>query len=81
AVKHYPNGICILISSDNNRVAIVGARNIELDFDIVAVIKELSKIAGGSGGGKGEVAIGGGSAVDKIPYILIQAKEIIRKMI
>jgi alanine--tRNA ligase len=81
AVKHYPNGICILISSDNNRVTLVGARNIELDFDIVAVIKELSKIAGGSGGGKGEVAIGGGPAIDKIPDILIKAKEIIKKMI
>lgn len=80
-VKQYPSGICILVSSDNNRVAIVGARNKELDFDIVTVIKELSKIVGGSGGGKGEVAIGGGSEVDKIPYILIQAKEIIKKMI
>ena len=69
------------MSSDNNRVTLVGARNKNLDFDIVKVIKELSKIAGGAGGGKGEVAIGGGSAVDKIPDILIQAKEIIKKMI
>ncbi len=81
AVKQYPNGICILVSSDSNRVVLVGARNKELDFDIVAVIKELSTIAGGSGGGKGEVAIGGGLAVDKIPHILIQAKEIIKKMV
>ncbi|MHA1801210.1 MAG: alanine--tRNA ligase [Candidatus Heimdallarchaeaceae archaeon] len=81
AVKQYPTSICILISSDNKRVTLVGARNKKLDFDIVAVIKELSKIAGGSGGGKGDVAIGGGSEVDKIPDILNQTKEIIRKMI
>ncbi len=81
AVKQYPSGICILISSDSNRVVLVGAKNKELDFDIVAIIKELSKIAGGSGGGKEDVAIGGGSKVDRIPDILIQAKEIIKKMI
>ena len=80
-LKQYQNGICILVSSDSNSVILVGARNKKLDFDIVAVIKELSTIAGGFGGGKGEVAVGGGSAVDKIPHILIQAKEIIKKMV
>ncbi|MBY9000781.1 MAG: alanine--tRNA ligase [Candidatus Heimdallarchaeota archaeon] len=81
AVHMYPNGVSVLVSADNNKVVLVGARNEKLDFDIVKLIRELSKIAGGSGGGKGEVAVGGGPSIDKIPEILEQAKEIIKKMI
>ncbi|OLS31862.1 MAG: Alanine--tRNA ligase [Candidatus Heimdallarchaeota archaeon AB_125] len=77
AVKNFENGISILISSDENKVILVGARSQKSQVDIVSIVKELSEIVGGSGGGKGELAIGGGPQKDKLSNLLSNIVKII----
>lgn len=81
AVKAFEKGICVLISSDDKKVTIVGARSSTSSADIVSIVRELSLIIGGSGGGKGELAIGGGPQLDKIPEIKAKIMKIIEKQL
>ncbi len=78
AVKSYEKGVCILVSTFENKLIIVGTKSPALDINISEIIRELSEIAGGSGGGKGNLAIGGGPLTDTIPSILEKAKELIK---
>jgi len=77
AVKNYENGISILISSEENKVVLVGAKSKNSQADIVSIIKDLSRIVGGSGGGKGELAIGGGPQKDKLAELLSNIHNIV----
>ena len=77
AVKNFEDGICILISSDDKKVTIVGCKSSKSKVDIVGIIKELSAIAGGSGGGKGDLALGGGPDTKSVRDILSNIYKII----
>ena len=77
AVKNMDKGLCILISNVQNKIVIVGVKTPSSKADISGIVKELSLLGGGSGGGKGDLAIGGGPDIKKIDDILNNAKEII----
>jgi len=78
AVKNYEKGVCILVSIHENKLIIVGTKSSSLNIDLSKIVKEISEIAGGSGGGKGDLAIGGGPLIDTIPSILEKAKQLIK---
>lgn len=77
AVKNFENGISIMITSDEDKVILVGARSKNSEADIVSIIKELSELVGGSGGGKGELAIGGGPQKEKLADLISNVDKII----
>ena len=66
-----------MISSDKNKVILVGARSKNSEVDIVSIIKELSELVGGSGGGRGELAIGGGPQKEKLADLISNVDRII----
>ncbi|MFW9852948.1 MAG: DHHA1 domain-containing protein, partial [Candidatus Thorarchaeota archaeon] len=78
AVKNYKKGVCILVATFENKLIIVGTKSPSLDINISEIVREVSEIAGGSGGGKGNLAIGGGPLIDTIPSILERAKELLK---
>ncbi|MBQ8767827.1 MAG: hypothetical protein IJZ16_13605, partial [Clostridia bacterium] len=45
------------------------------------IVREVAKIAGGSGGGKPDMAMAGGKDISKIDDALMSAKEILAGMI
>jgi alanyl-tRNA synthetase len=77
AVKSFDKGLCILISEVQNKVLIVGVKTPSSSADISKIVKEISLLVGGSGGGKGDLAIGGGTNTEKIDDILNKSKDII----
>ena len=81
AVKPYEKGLCILISKQENKVLIVGARSPSSNLKISNIIQEMSALLGGSGGGKGDIAVGGGPEIDKLPVVLKEANRIIKSKI
>ena len=46
-----------------------------------ATVREVAKIAGGSGGGKPDMAMAGGKDISKIDDALMSAKEILGSML
>jgi alanyl-tRNA synthetase len=81
AIKLFEKGLCVLISEVQGKLVIVGVKTPSSSADISGIVKELSLIAGGSGGGKGDLAIGGGPNTDKVDEMLIKIKEIINSKI
>lgn len=81
AVQNLDDGICILISSEDDKITIVGCKSKQSKANIVNIVKELSLIAGGSGGGKGDLALGGGPDIKKIDDVLSQVYSIIESNI
>ena len=81
AIKSFDKGLCILLSEVQSKIVIVGVKTPSSSADISGIVKELSLIAGGSGGGKGDLAIGGGPNTEKIDEILNKTKEIIKSKI
>ena len=81
AVKDAKQRICILISETNNKVTIVGAKSKGLDVDLPKMVRKLSGIVGGSGGGRGEIAVGGGPDYSKKEELLANAKDIVKKLL
>ncbi len=81
AVKNFEDGICILISSDDNKVTIVGCKSPQSKANIVEMVKELSLIVGGSGGGKGDLALGGGPNLEKVSDVMSNIHQIIESNI
>jgi len=80
-VKNFDKGLCILISKDNNKINIIGARGKNCSINIQKLVQELSAIVGGSGGGKGNIAIGGGTKIENKELVLKKAKEIIAQQL
>ncbi|MEO0453072.1 MAG: alanine--tRNA ligase [Verrucomicrobiota bacterium] len=78
--KHF-NGISILAGGRDGKVALAVSVPKEYTNWIKAgdVIKEIAPIVGGKGGGKPELAQGGGQFPEKINDALDQAKEFIAK--
>ncbi|NPD89470.1 MAG: alanine--tRNA ligase [Asgard group archaeon] len=81
AIKSFDKGLCILMSEVQSKIVIVGVKTPSSSADISGIIKELSLIAGGSGGGKGDLAIGGGPNTEKIDEILNKIEDIITSKI
>ncbi len=81
AVQNFDDGICILISSEDDKITIVGCKSKQSRADIVNIVKELSLIVGGSGGGKGDLALGGGPNIKKIDDVMSQVYSIIESNI
>lgn len=59
-VKNTNTDISILFSKINGKVLIIGAKNINLDFDISVLITELSILFGGGASKNPNLSIGGG---------------------
>ncbi|MHA1399436.1 MAG: alanine--tRNA ligase [Candidatus Heimdallarchaeaceae archaeon] len=78
AVKNYEKAICILVSEYKDKAAIVGIKTPNLEINISSIINKLSKLVGGSGGGKGDTAMGGGPKIEAIDEVLEKAIEIIK---
>jgi len=81
AVKNYKDGLCILIASDDKKVTIVGCKSPQSRADAINIVKELSLIVGGSGGGKGELALGGGPNIKNVSKIMSEINTIIESNI
>ena len=81
AVKSLEKGLCILVSKQEKKILIVGSKTPTSDLDISGIVQEMSTILGGSGGGKGDIAIGGGPKTDKLPEVLEKANRIIESKI
>ncbi|MHA1199743.1 MAG: alanine--tRNA ligase-related protein, partial [Candidatus Heimdallarchaeaceae archaeon] len=81
AVKNFDDGVCILIASDDKKVTIVGCRSKQSKANIVEIVKELSLLVGGSGGGKGDLALGGGPNLEKVNDVMTQIYKIIESNI
>ncbi len=79
AVKTIPKGLSILVTHDEKKVIIVGAKSKGLKISLSDIVKKLSAMVGGSGGGNGDIAIGGGPKVEKAKDILKEAKRIIEE--
>lgn len=66
------NGIIFLVNKKENSLNFVAKENISLqnEFNVGILIKEVSKIAEGNGGGSSTFAQGGGTNVDKLDMII-----------
>ena len=81
AVTNFDDGVCILVSTEENKVTIVGCKSPGSKADIVKIVKELSLIVGGSGGGKGELALGGGPNIEESSKVMSSVYDIIESNI
>ena len=73
--------IVLLINKKDNSLNFVAKESLELKevFNVGDLIKNISKIADGNGGGSAFFAQGGGTNVDKLDMILTYAKGKIEK--
>jgi alanyl-tRNA synthetase len=62
-------------------LCVCGEKAIEKGADAGKIIKEVSAIAGGKGGGRKESAMAGVSDILKIDEALIQAVSVVQKLI
>ncbi len=81
AVKSFEKGLCILFSKQEKKVLIVCSRSPNSNLDISNIIQEISSLLGGSGGGKGDIAVGGGPNIDKLPEVLKEVNRIIESKV
>lgn len=73
-----PNAVVVLAKSDD-KVDVVGMIGKSVNLDISEIIKEASKVVGGSGGGKGRLARGGGPKTEKIQEMLSKIESLIKQ--
>ncbi len=73
-----PNAVVILTMT-NEKVEIMGMIGKSVNLDIGAIIREASKIVGGSGGGKGRLARGGGPKIEKTEEMLNKIESLIKQ--
>ena len=80
-VNKMDKGIVLLINKKDNSLNFVAKESLELKevFNVGDLIKNISKIADGNGGGSAFFAQGGGTNVDKLDMILTYAKGKIEK--
>jgi len=81
--KRFQQSIIIAVSVINNQAVFVCmvSKNITNKFSADKIMKALTKEAGGSGGGKPEMAQGGTKHIDKIEQTLKKVFEIIKSQI
>jgi alanyl-tRNA synthetase len=76
----YSDGVAVFAAvSDGklNFVASAGADAVKAGAHAGNILKEISAICGGKGGGRPDSAMGGGRDIDKIPEALAKAEEIV----
>ena len=80
-VNELDNGIVFLINVKEDSLNFIAKESNSLKdtFNVGNLIKNVSKIASGSGGGSALFAQGGGSSVDKLDMILTYVKSLIEK--
>ena len=80
-VNKLDNGIVFLINVKEDSLNFIAKESNSLKdtFNVGNLIKNVSKIASGSGGGSALFAQGGGSSVDKLDMILTYVKSLIEK--
>lgn len=80
-VNELENGIAFLVNIRDNSLNFIAKESSSLKdkFSVGDLIKNVSKIASGSGGGSALFAQGGGPSVDKLDMILTYVKSLIVK--
>lgn len=75
------SGVLVLGSSKDGKVSLIAmvTKDLTKRFNAGKIIKEVAAIAGGSGGGKAEMAEGGGKDPSKLDEALKKVYEIIEK--
>ncbi|MFB0560694.1 MAG: alanine--tRNA ligase [Candidatus Lokiarchaeia archaeon] len=73
-----PNAVVVLAKT-NGKVDILGMIGESVNLDIGRIIREASKIVGGSGGGKGRLARGGGPKIEKTEEMLKKIESLIEQ--
>ncbi len=73
-----PNAVVVLAKT-NDKVDILGMIGESVNLDISGIIREASKIVGGSGGGKGRLARGGGPNTEKTEEMLNKIESLIKQ--
>ncbi|MHA1116166.1 MAG: DHHA1 domain-containing protein, partial [Candidatus Heimdallarchaeaceae archaeon] len=79
AIKNKEKAVCILFSDIKGKAIIVGMKSPNTQIDIVKIVREISEMLGGSGGGKGELARGGGSKAEMINEAIEKTKKLLEK--
>jgi alanyl-tRNA synthetase len=74
-----PGVVAVLGSGKEGRAALVVARAKDVDLNAGEVVREASKAVGGGGGGKPELAQGGGPDAAKLEEAVRAAAELVRK--
>lgn len=74
--KHSKVAIFLLSKNDNNISITAGVKNIDT-LKANEWVKQVSKILGGNGGGRGDFATGGGKYINEIDSALIVAREFV----
>jgi len=75
-----PKVVAALGSDVDGRVSLIAITNLE-DFDVSALIKEISSEIGGSGGGRKDFAQAGGNKPENIQKALDKFKKLVRELI
>ena len=76
----YSDGVCVFAAVNGDKlnfVAAAGAEAVKNGAHAGNILREISAIAGGKGGGRPDSAMSGGKDLDKIEDALIRAREIL----
>ena len=75
------SGVAVLASKDPEKVFfLVGVtKDLAQKYHAGDIVRELSLVVGGKGGGRADIAQGGGSVVQKMDEALVMAEKIIEK--
>ena len=79
----FSDGVIVLaaVSGDKlNFVAAAGGDAVKAGAHAGNILKEISAVCGGKGGGRPDSAMSGGRDIDKVPEALALAQEIISKL-
>ena len=79
----FDNGVIVIAAVNGgnlNFVAAAGAQAVKNGAHAGNILKEISAVCGGKGGGRPDSAMSGGKDIDKIPDALLLAEEIISKL-
>jgi alanyl-tRNA synthetase len=69
----------VVLAKINEKVDVIGMVGESVTLNISEIIKEASKIVGGSGGGKGRLARGGGPKIDKVEEMLKKIESLMKE--
>lgn len=71
-------GVIAVVGTAEPSVKLIVGRSQDVDVDSRPVLKEIMKLVGGGGGGKPDLAQGGGGDPTKVPQALAAAVDIVR---
>ena len=79
----YPDGVAVFAAVDGDKlnfVAAAGSEAVKLGAHAGNILREISVICGGKGGGRPDSAMSGGKDVSKIPEALAEAEKILANL-